>query len=75
MQVPAPRARTLALAGMVSLAVAMGIGRFAFTPLLPMMLAEGSLGLAPASWLPRANSVSYTHLPLPPTFRLEVPGV
>ena len=33
----------IAIAGSVSLAVAMGIGRFAFTPILPMMLGEGTL--------------------------------
>ena len=31
----------LAGAGLVSLGIAMGIGRFAFTPLLPMMLHDG----------------------------------
>ncbi|WP_319016816.1 YbfB/YjiJ family MFS transporter [Diaphorobacter aerolatus] len=34
------------LAGLASLAVAMGIGRFAFTPLLPMMLHDGVIDLA-----------------------------
>ncbi|MDU7589980.1 MAG: YbfB/YjiJ family MFS transporter, partial [Acidovorax sp.] len=32
---------TIAFAGMAALASAMGIGRFAFTPLLPMMLHDG----------------------------------
>jgi hypothetical protein len=49
----------VALAGMVSLAVAMGIGRFAFTPLLPMMLADGAVDLAGASWLASANYLGY----------------
>jgi predicted MFS family arabinose efflux permease len=49
----------IALAGMVSLAVAMGIGRFAFTPLLPMMLADGSVDLAGSSWLASANYLGY----------------
>jgi predicted MFS family arabinose efflux permease len=44
---------------MVALAVAMGIGRFAFTPLLPMMLADGSVDLAGASWLASANYLGY----------------
>ena len=34
-----------ALACMVTLAVAMGLGRFAFTPMLPIMLHEGKLEL------------------------------
>ena len=33
----------LALAGALSLAAAMGIGRFAFTPVLPLMLDENLL--------------------------------
>lgn len=49
----------VALAGMVALAVAMGIGRFAFTPLLPMMLHDGVLTLAQGSWLATANYVGY----------------
>jgi hypothetical protein len=49
----------VALAGAVSLAVAMGIGRFAFTPLLPMMLADGVIDLASASWLASANYLGY----------------
>ncbi len=47
------------VAGMVSLGVAMGIGRFAFTPLLPMMLADGVVDLATASWLASANYLGY----------------
>ena len=49
----------IALAGAVSLAVAMGIGRFAFTPLLPMMLHDGVIDLASASWLASANYLGY----------------
>ena len=49
----------IALAGLVSLAVAMGIGRFAFTPILPMMLADGVVDLPGASWLASANYFGY----------------
>lgn len=54
---PGPKA--IALAGLVSLAVAMGIGRFAFTPLLPMMLNDGVIDLPSASWLASANYLGY----------------
>ena len=49
----------VALAGAVALAVAMGIGRFAFTPLLPMMLHDGVIDLQHASWLASANYLGY----------------
>ncbi|MBU1353697.1 MAG: YbfB/YjiJ family MFS transporter [Gammaproteobacteria bacterium] len=49
----------VALAGMASLAAAMGIGRFAFTPLLPMMLHDGVVTLAGGSWLATANYLGY----------------
>ena len=44
---------------MVALGVAMGIGRFAFTPLLPMMLNDGVIDLPAASWLASANYIGY----------------
>ena len=47
------------MAGLVSLAVAMGIGRFAFTPILPMMLSDGVVDLPGASWLASANYLGY----------------
>jgi predicted MFS family arabinose efflux permease len=50
---------SIALAGLVSLAVAMGIGRFAFTPILPMMLSDGVVDLPGASWLASANYLGY----------------
>nr|WP_281255535.1 YbfB/YjiJ family MFS transporter [Pollutimonas bauzanensis] len=37
----------------------MGIGRFAFTPMLPLMVQEGHLDAAQASWLAAANYVGY----------------
>ncbi|PJI99586.1 putative MFS family arabinose efflux permease [Acidovorax sp. 69] len=49
----------VALAGMAALAAAMGIGRFAFTPLLPMMLHDGVITLAGGSWLATANYLGY----------------
>lgn len=48
-----------AAAGIAALAVAMGIGRFAFTPLLPLMQHDAGLGLAQGSWLAAANYVGY----------------
>lgn len=47
-----------ALIGLAALAVGMGIGRFAFTPILPMMQAEG-LSLAAGGWLASANYAGY----------------
>ena len=37
----------------------MGIGRFAFTPVLPLALAEGLLNLEHAGWIAAANYVGY----------------
>jgi len=45
--------------GIVSLAVAMGIGRFAFTPLLPLMLRDGTINAgAGADWA-ASNYIGY----------------
>lgn len=49
----------LSLAGFIALAVAMGIGRFAFTPLLPMMQNDSGLDLAQGGWLASANYLGY----------------
>ena len=49
----------VALAGTLALAIAMGIGRFAFTPLMPMMLHDGLLDITAASWLASVNYVGY----------------
>ncbi|WP_198349179.1 MULTISPECIES: YbfB/YjiJ family MFS transporter [Ramlibacter] len=49
----------IGLAGLLSLAVAMGIGRFAFTPLLPLMLQAGQLDVGAGGWLAAANYVGY----------------
>jgi predicted MFS family arabinose efflux permease len=56
---PRPGAVGVAAAGLVALAVAMGIGRFAFTPILPMMLHDGVVDLHGASWLASANYLGY----------------
>jgi predicted MFS family arabinose efflux permease len=49
----------VAAGGVLSLAVAMGIGRFAFTPLLPQMLREGLLDVEQAGWIAAANYMGY----------------
>lgn len=49
----------LALAGLIALAVAMGVGRFAFTPLLPLMQADAGVTLTQGSWLAFANYLGY----------------
>ena len=48
-----------ALACMTALAVAMGLGRFAFTPLLPLMLQEGQLDLQAGGVLASLNYLGY----------------
>lgn len=48
-----------AMLGLAALAAAMGIGRFAFTPLLPFMQARGDLTLAQGSVLASSNYAGY----------------
>src|SRR5512140_318134 len=50
---------SVALAGLAALVVAMGIGRFAFTPLLPMMQHDAGLSLAQGGYLASANYAGY----------------
>jgi len=45
--------------GIVALAVAMGIGRFAFTPLMPLMLRDGTLTVAAGSEWAATNYFGY----------------
>jgi MFS family permease len=57
-------ARRAALACMVTLAVALGIGRFAFTPLLPLMLhgngfGQPQLDIQHGGWLASFNYAGY----------------
>lgn len=53
------RTRAVAFAGLAALAVAMGIGRFAFTPILPMMQDDSGLSIADGGWLASANYAGY----------------
>ena len=50
---------TVAVSGLAALAVAMGIGRFAFTPILPMMQTDHGMSVAQGSWLASANYLGY----------------
>jgi MFS family permease len=54
---PSPAAT--AFAGFVALAVAMGIGRFAFTPVLPLMQDDHAMRVADAGWLAASNYIGY----------------
>jgi predicted MFS family arabinose efflux permease len=49
----------LALAGLAALALAQGIGRFAFTPLLPMMQDDAGVTIAQGAALAAANYLGY----------------
>lgn len=49
----------VAIAGMLVLAVAMGVGRFAFTPILPMMQEDAGLTVVAGGWLASSNYLGY----------------
>ncbi|MFL5360659.1 MAG: YbfB/YjiJ family MFS transporter, partial [Myxococcales bacterium] len=49
----------IALVGLAGLASAMGVGRVAFTPLLPLMQDAGTLTLVQGGTLARANYLGY----------------
>ena len=49
----------VALAAMTAMAIIMGIGRFALTPILPLMLHEGLVDLSGGGWLATVNYIGY----------------
>lgn len=68
----------------MALAVAMGIGRFAFTPLLPLMIRDGSLAQSAGAWLAASNYLGYLagaltasrlHVSLPTLMRASLAGI
>ena len=54
---PSPMA--ICAVGMISLAVAMGVGRFAFTPLFPLMVRDGLLTSEAGALLAASNYFGY----------------
>lgn len=52
-------AASVVLIGSLGLASAMGIGRFAFTPMLPLLQREAGLALDDGGWLAFANYAGY----------------
>lgn len=56
---PSASATRLAWPAALALATAMGIGRFAFTPVWPLMAQESGLSLAQGGWMASANYAGY----------------
>ena len=56
---PAPSPLVIVVIGGLCMATAMGIGRFAFTPLLPLMQEAQGLTLANGAWLATVNYLGY----------------
>jgi predicted MFS family arabinose efflux permease len=46
-------------AGIFSLVLALGVARFSYTPLLPLMQSQAGLGIAEAGWLAAINYAGY----------------
>lgn len=51
--------RTVTLQATVGMAVAMGIGRFAYTPLMPVMMADGVITREQGAWIATSNYLGY----------------
>jgi len=49
----------ITLAGLTALGLALGIGRFAFTPILPMMRQDAAVSVGQGGWLASANYFGY----------------
>ncbi|MCG7994845.1 MAG: YbfB/YjiJ family MFS transporter [Candidatus Thiodiazotropha taylori] len=47
------------VAGILSLILTLGIARFAYTPLLPIMQQQAGLGISEAGWLASINYIGY----------------
>ena len=58
MSKPQDRIKVLS-AGIFSLILALGIARFAYTPLLPIMQHQAGLGVVAAGWLAAINYIGY----------------
>jgi predicted MFS family arabinose efflux permease len=52
-------AMPIAICGLLALAVANGIGRFAFTPILPLMQEDADVSVVQGGWLASANYLGY----------------
>lgn len=53
-----PRAKA-STAGIIGLLITLGIARFAYTPMLPIMREQAGLGLGAGGWLATANYAGY----------------